>query len=85
MIELLVIGFAEKYQADEVMLEILKEEQEKLVDLEDAVVVTKNTAGKIRVKPYYDLIAATRGTQSQFWGTRVLSLRAYLKVPSKKH
>ncbi len=74
MSELLVIGFDEKHKADEVMLEILKEEQENLVDLEDAVVVTKNAAGKIRVKPYYDLLAATRGTQSQFWGTLITSL-----------
>ena len=74
MSELLVIGFDEKHKADEVMLEVLKEEQEHMVDLEDAVVVTKNAAGKIRVKPYYDLLAATRGTQSQFWGTLITNL-----------
>ena len=61
MSQLLIAGFNEKYKADEVMLDLLKTEQQHLADLEDAVVVTKNSRGKIRVKPYYDLLAATQG------------------------
>ena len=74
MSQLLVAGFNEKYKADEVMLDLLKKEQQHLVDLEDAVVVTKNSQGKIRVKPYYDLLAAVQGHKSQFWGSIINTL-----------
>ncbi len=56
------------------MLDLLKKEQQHLADLEDAVVVTKNSQGKIGVKPYYDLLAAVQGHRSQFWGSIVSSL-----------
>ena len=72
--ELIVVGFSEKYKADEVMLEILKSERKSLSELEDVVVVTKNSEGKIRVKPYFDLIAETRGRKSEFWGTFIHTL-----------
>ena len=72
--ELIVVGFSEKYKADEVMLEILKSESKLLTELEDIVVVTKNAAGKIRVKPYFDLIAETRGRKSEFWGIFIQTL-----------
>ena len=74
MSQLLIAGFNEKYKADEVMLDLLKTEQQDLADLEDAVVVTKNSRGKIRVKPYYDLLAATQGNKSQFWGSIINTL-----------
>ena len=74
MSQLLVAGFNEKYKADEVMLDLLKKGQQHLDDLEDAVVVTKNTQGKIRVKPYYDLLTATQGNKSQFWGSIITTL-----------
>ena len=74
MSELLIVGFKEKYKADEVMLEILKEEQSNQSDLEDAVVVTRNSQGKLRVKPYYDLLSAAQGHKSQFWGSIISTL-----------
>ncbi len=74
MSELLVVGFQEKYKADEVMLNIIKKEQHHLVALEDAVVLTKNAQGKVRVKPYYDILSATQGHKSQFWGSIVSTL-----------
>ena len=74
MSKLLIAGFNEKYKADEVMLELLKEEQQNRADLEDAVVVTKNTQGKLRVKPYYDLLSSIKGHKSQFWGSIVSTL-----------
>ncbi len=74
MSQLLVAGFNEKYKADEVMLDLLKKGQQHLDDLEDAVVVTKNAQGKIRVKPYYDLLAATQGNKSKFWGSIITTL-----------
>ena len=74
MSQLLVVGFEEKYKADEVMLDIIKKEQQHLADLEDAVVITKNAQGKVRVKPYYDILSATQGHKSQFWGSIVSTL-----------
>lgn len=74
MSKLIVVGFNEKYKADEVMLDLLKQEQQHLADLEDAVVITKNLEGKIRVKPYYDLLAATQGHKAQFWGSIISTL-----------
>ena len=74
MSQLLVVGFQEKYKADEVMLDVIKKEKQHLVDFEDAVVVTKNAQGKLRLKPYYDLLSATKGHKSQFWGSIVSTL-----------
>jgi uncharacterized membrane protein len=56
MSELVVVSFDDKYKADEVLLELLKLEHDYLIDLEDAVVITKNVQGKIKVKPYHDLV-----------------------------
>lgn len=67
MSELVVVNFDDKYKADEVLLELLKLEQEHLADLEDAVVVTKNTQGKIRVKPYHDLVKPG-DLSNELWG-----------------
>ncbi len=72
--ELIVASFPKKYRADEVMLELLKAEEELLINLEDAVVVTENTGGKVRVKPYFDLIAESRGKKSEFLGTFIQNL-----------
>jgi len=68
MSELIAIAFDQKHRADEVMLSLLKLEEAHLIDLEDATVITKNSAGKIRLKPYYDLLAASKGLSSRFWG-----------------
>ena len=53
MSELVVVSFEGKFQAEDVLLRLLKLEQASLLDLDDAVVVTKNTAGKVRVKGYH--------------------------------
>ena len=74
MSQLLVVGFKEKYKADEVMLDAIKKEQQHLVDLEDAMVITKNAEGKVRVKPYYDILSANQGHKSQFWGSIISTL-----------
>ncbi|QIR41740.1 DUF1269 domain-containing protein (plasmid) [Tolypothrix sp. PCC 7910] len=67
MSELVVVNFDDKYKADEVLLELLKLEQEYLADLEDAVVITKNGQGKIRVKPYHDLVKPG-DLSNELWG-----------------
>ncbi|MDJ0726109.1 MAG: DUF1269 domain-containing protein [Prochloraceae cyanobacterium] len=74
MSELIAIAFDQKHQADEVMLSLLKLEEAHLIDLEDATVITKNSAGKIRLKPYYDLLAACNGLSSRFWGKLIYML-----------
>lgn len=73
MSELVVLGFKGKYQADEMLLELLKLEQEHLVDLEDAVVVTKNAEGKIRVKPCHDLVRPG-DLSNELWGGIISSV-----------
>lgn len=73
MSELIVISFDDKFKADEVMLSLLKLERDYLIDLEDAVVITKNSAGKIRIKPYYDLIADD-GLSDNFWGKLIAAI-----------
>jgi len=68
MSELIAIAFDRQHKADEVMMSLLELEEAHLIDLEDATVITKNSEGKIRLKPYYDLLAASKGLSSKFWG-----------------
>jgi uncharacterized membrane protein len=68
MSELVVVSFDDKFKAEEVLLSLLKLEQEHLVALEDAVVVTKNAEGKIRVKVYHDLIEPVPELGNELWG-----------------
>jgi uncharacterized membrane protein len=67
MTELVVIGFDHKYKADETLLNFLKLEQEHLADLEDAAVVVKDAQGKIKVKPYHDLVKPG-DLSNELWG-----------------
>jgi uncharacterized membrane protein len=73
MSELVVLGFESKYKADEVLLELLKSEQETLLDLEDALVITKNAEGKIRVKPCHDLVKPG-DLSNELWGGIISSV-----------
>lgn len=68
MSELVVVNFDSKHRADEVLLDLLKLEQAHLSDLEDAVVVTKNAAGKIRAKAYHDLVQPVPELSNELWG-----------------
>ena len=81
MSQLVIVGFNGKYKADEVILDLLKKEQQHLRDLEDAVVITRNAQGKLRIKPYYDILSAIEGHKSQFWGPL---FPPYLKALTKK-
>jgi uncharacterized membrane protein len=71
--ELVVLGFEDKHKADEVLLALLKLQQEHLADLEDALVVTKNTEGKIRVKPCHDLVKPG-DLSNELWGGIISSV-----------
>lgn len=74
MSELVIVGFDNKHRADEVILDALKQDSGAVEGVEDAVVLTKNEAGKIRVKPYFDLLASQREVKSEFWGSLISTL-----------
>ena len=86
MSQLLIVGFKEKYKADEVMVELLTQERQYQFDLEDAVVVTQNSQEQLRVKSYYDLLPATEGQKSESLGFIISSLfesydqKAFVKI-----
>jgi uncharacterized membrane protein len=68
MSELVVVSFDDKFKAQEVLLQLLKLEQEHLVSLDDAVVVIKNAEGKLRVKAYHDLVEPVPELGNELWG-----------------
>lgn len=74
MSELIVVGFDEAGGADRVLGELQRMQKEYLVDLEDAVVVSREADGKLRMKQSVDLIgagAATGAVWGSLWGTLV--------------
>lgn len=73
MSKLVVIGFDNKYKADEVLLSLLKLEQEHLADLEDAVIVVKDAQSKIKVKPCHDLVKPG-DLSNELWGGIISSI-----------
>jgi uncharacterized membrane protein len=68
MSELVVVGFNDKFKAEEALLGLLKLEQKHLLALDDAVVVLKHTDGKIRVKAYHDLTEPVPELGNELWG-----------------
>ena len=62
MSTLVVIGYKDLYQAEEVRLKLWKLQKEYLIDLEDAVVATKDQAGKVKLHQAVNL-TRHRGTQ----------------------
>ncbi len=64
----MIAAFDDKHQADRVLLQLLELEQVKLSALNDAVVLTKNAAGKIRVKTYHDLLRPVPELSNEIWG-----------------
>ncbi len=66
MSKLIVIGYDDIFQAEEVRIKSLKMQHEYLLDLEDAVIAVKNTKGKIKLRQMHDLTG--RGAMSGgFW------------------
>jgi len=68
MSQLIVVAFDDKHRADEVLLHLLKLEQAHLSAFHDAVVVTKNVEGKVRVKAYHDLLGPIPELSNDMWG-----------------
>ena len=58
MSDLIVIGFSDKFKADEVLLDLRRLELDYLIDLEDAAIVVRNQNDKVRVKQTQELVAS---------------------------
>lgn len=70
MSTLAVIGYDDMFKAEDVRLKLRKLQAEYLIDLEDAVVVTKDQAGKVKLHQAINLTAAG-AVSGGFWGTLV--------------
>jgi uncharacterized membrane protein len=70
MSTLVVIGYNDLYQAEEVRLKLCKLQKDYLIDLEDAVVATKDQAGKIKLHQAVNLTAAG-AVSGGFWGSLI--------------
>ena len=70
MSTLVVIGYNEQYKAEEVRLKLLKMQRDYLIDLEDAVVATKDAKGKVRLHQAVNL-TASGAASGGFWGTLI--------------
>src|SRR5215467_10282575 len=70
MSTLVVIGYDDMYKAEEVRLKLRKLQSEYLIDLEDAVVAVKDTAGKVKLHQAVNLTAAG-AVSGGFWGTLI--------------
>jgi uncharacterized membrane protein len=70
MSDLIVVGYNDEHQAEEVRLKLLKLQHEYLVDLEDAVVAVRDKDGKVKLHQIHNLTAAGAITGG-FWGTLI--------------
>lgn len=70
MAQLIIVGYQDMHKAEEVRTTLLKLQREYLLDLEDAVVVTKKKDGKIQIRQAINLplLGAFEGT---FWGALI--------------
>ncbi len=70
MSDLLVISFPTEAQADEVRQKLLAMQNEYLIELGDAVVVTKTPEGHVRLNQLFQPVKAG-AVSGMFWGTLV--------------
>src|SRR5215831_4379144 len=70
MSTLVVIGYKDMYQAEEVRLKLWKLQKDYLIDLEDAVVATKDKTGKVKLHQAVNLTAAG-ALSGGFWGSLI--------------
>jgi uncharacterized membrane protein len=74
MSDLVVIAFSGRDTADQVLNDLRAMQREYLVDLEDAVVVTRNADGALNMKQSVNLVgmgAMSGGTWGALWGVLV--------------
>lgn len=70
MSDLVVIGFDEEHTAFEMRAELVKLQKEYLIEMDDAVVVTKDEKGKVKLHQAVNLTAAG-AVGGSFWGMLV--------------
>src|SRR6516165_12352452 len=70
MSTLVVVGYDEPYQADEVLLKLRKLQRDYLLDLEDAAVAIKDQQGKVKLHQTVNLTAAG-ALRGGFWGALI--------------
>ncbi len=70
MSELIVVAYSDMHRAAEVMATLKRLQTEYLVDLEDAVYVTKDHGGKIKLHQSLNLTAAG-AAEGTFWGVLI--------------
>jgi uncharacterized membrane protein len=70
MSTLVVIGYNEPYKAEEVRLTLRKLQRDYLIDLEDAVVATKDAKGKVKLHQSMNLTSAG-AVSGGIWGTLI--------------
>lgn len=70
MSDLVVIGFEDPHEAEEVRLKLLKLQREYLLDMEDAVVAVKQADGQVKLHQIHNLTAAG-AVGGGFWGALI--------------
>ncbi|MBK7676090.1 DUF1269 domain-containing protein [Accumulibacter sp.] len=70
MSDLIVIGYDDKFKAEEMRTQLLKLQKEYLIDLEDAVVAVKDDSGKVKLHQTFNVTAAG-ALSGGFWGTLI--------------
>jgi len=70
MSTLVIIGYEDQFKAEETRLKLWKLQRDYLIDLEDAVVATKDEKGKVRLHQAVNLAAASAASGG-FWGSLV--------------
>ncbi len=70
MSELIVIGYEDPFQAEEVRMKLLKMQRDYLIDLEDAVVAVREKDGRVKLNQVYKLTQAG-AVSGGFWGALV--------------
>lgn len=70
MSELIVIGYDNMFEAEEVRLKLLKMQRDYLIDLEDAVVAVKQPDGQVKLNQVYQL-TAMGAVSGGFWGALI--------------
>jgi uncharacterized membrane protein len=73
MADLIVVAYDNEFKAEEVRLTLAKLQQEHLIELEDAAIVTKNAEGRIKLNQAVNLTAAG-AVSGGFWGLLIGTL-----------
>lgn len=70
MSQLVAVSYPDQFKAEEVRLALWKLQREYLLELDDAVVVTKSLSGKVKLHQAVNLVAAG-ALSGGFWGTLI--------------